>query len=152
MKTYTPKWLTGADLRQVLGDLHATPAQAAKYLQVTERSVWRWLADGSAPFAAMAALWHATPGGRETSALDVGNELVIQRGLTRCAQDAQALADGRLVRLLAISDTGAANDPLADGLQNPNAVFVNVAVGLDFKYDHAVGSGDPKDTIPKIAL
>lgn len=102
-------------LRDLLADLHATPLQAAKHLQVSERTVWRWLKEENAPFAVLAALWHETPRGRETGALDVGNALVIERGLARSLQ---GLADGRMAqlsRLVAISDTGAANDALLVG-------------------------------------
>lgn len=115
MKTYAPKGLHGAMLRPLLDDLHATPAEVAKYLKVTERSVWRWLADDSAPFAVLAALWHESPRGREAGALDVGNELVIQRGLSRSTQDLCNTKTYELARVLAISDTGAANDPLMCG-------------------------------------
>jgi hypothetical protein len=115
MKTYAPKHLTGSMLRELLDLHHATPAQAAKYLRVTERSVWRWLSDGSAPYAVLAALWLESPRGREVAALDVGNELVIVRGSARIAKDAQAVQSAQLARVLAISETGAANDPVMSG-------------------------------------
>ena len=114
MKTHAPKSLSGADLRGLLTDLHATPAQVAKFLKVTERSVWRWLSDESAPYAVLAALWHETPNGRYVTALDVGNELAIVRGLAAAHGAAVERESARLARLLQISDTGAANDPLAD--------------------------------------
>lgn len=119
MKTYAPKGLEGADLRDLLAELVCTPQEAAKFLHVTERSLWRWLADGSAPYAALAALWHETPHGREVSALDVGNELVLTRSGQRIAQEGAARAVVCLARVLAISDTGAANDAL---LQWPGGV------------------------------
>lgn len=115
MKTYAPKGLHGAMLRDLIADLAATPAQVAKHLRVTERSVWRWLADDSAPYAVLAALWHETPKGREVAALDVGNELNIHRGMAQSAGRALANESARLARLVAISDTGAANDPLVSG-------------------------------------
>lgn len=115
MKTYAPKSLRGSDLRDLLDQLVATPAQVAKFLDVTERSVFRWLSDGTAPRAVLFALWHETPHGREVSALDVGNELAITRRVARGAQEAQAVQVQQLARLLAISDTGAANDPLLVG-------------------------------------
>jgi hypothetical protein len=87
----------------------------SKFLRVTERSVWRWLSDDSAPFAVLAALWHETPQGREASHLDVGNALVIERGLARSRGDALAAADGLLARVVAIADFGCANDPLYVG-------------------------------------
>lgn len=115
MKTYAPKGLQGSDLHDLMAELLATPAQVAKYLHVTERSVFRWLADENAPFAVLSALWHETPRGREQAAIDVGNEVVIQRGLARANEAAWQAETGRLARLLAICDTGAANDPFLSG-------------------------------------
>jgi hypothetical protein len=115
MKTYAPKELRGDDLRGLLDDLAASPLQVSKFLRVTERSVWRWLADGSAPYAVLAALWHETPHGRHVVALDVGNELVIVRGLAKSWQSQSTVQAQQLARVLAISDTGAANDPLLAG-------------------------------------
>ena len=115
MKTFAPKGLHGGQLRGLMADLGATPADLAKFLRVTERSVWRWLADGSAPFAVLAALWHECPEGRHATALDVGNELAIYSGLARSRGDALAAESARLARVLSISHTGAANDPLCDG-------------------------------------
>lgn len=115
MKTYAPKGLHGAQLRALLAELQATPLQAAKFLQVTERTVWRWLKEENAPFAVLACLWHETPRGRECGALDVGNALVIERGLARSLQTVVEAKTGQLARLLSISDTGAANDALLVG-------------------------------------
>ena len=115
MKTYAPKSLIGEDLRELIAQLHATPAQVAKFLKVTERSVFRWLADGSAPYAVLACLWHETPRGREAGALDVGNALNIERGLSRSTGYALAHESAKLARLLAICETGAANDPMVTG-------------------------------------
>lgn len=114
LKTYAPR-LTGADLRPLLDELQATPAQASKFLQVTERSVWRWLSENSAPFPVLAALWHETPTGRHVTALDVGNEVTIYRGLSQAHEKAHAQAVATLGRLLAIGDFGAANDPVIQG-------------------------------------
>jgi hypothetical protein len=114
LKTYAPR-LTGADLRALLDELQATPKQAANFLQVTERTLFRWLADNSAPFSVLAALWHETPAGRHVTALDVGNELVINRGLAQAHEKAHAAAVATVGRLLAIGDFGGANDPLFNG-------------------------------------
>jgi len=115
MKTYAPKHLSGSDLRGILNDLHATPPEVAKFLHVTERSIWRWLSDGSAPWPVLALLWHETPRGRESASCDVGNELVIQRTLAKSHGAAGAAMAARMARLVRISDTGAANDPLHTG-------------------------------------
>lgn len=114
MKTYAPKSLWGGDLRAIIAELHATPQDVCKYLRVNERTLRRWLAEDSAPFAVLAALWHETPRGREAAQLDTGNALVIERGLARANGSALAAESARLARLLAICDTGAANDPLCD--------------------------------------
>lgn len=111
MKTYASKTLRGADLRGLLDELVATPAQVAKFLDVTERSVWRWLADGTAPRSVLYALWHETGAGREASMLDAGNLLNLTRSTVQIQAGHLALGDQQLRRLLAISDTGAANDP-----------------------------------------
>lgn len=115
LKTYAPKGLHGAMLRELLDDLQATPADAAKFLRVTERSIWRWLADDSAPFAALAALWHETPTGRHVTALDVGNEVVIYRGLAGAHEKSAEAARAQLAKLVAIGDFGCANDPVMSG-------------------------------------
>lgn len=114
MKTYAPKGLHGAQLRPLLDELHCTPLQAAKFLRVTERTVWRWLAEDGAPWHVLALLWHETETGRMTCNHDVGNALVLARGLSRSFESAHAQEVARLARLVRISDTGAANDPLVD--------------------------------------
>lgn len=115
MKTYAPKSLRGYDLRRIMEEMAATPAQVAKFLEVTERSVWRWLANDSAPRAVLCALWHETARGREVSANDVGFDLQLTRMGERLAIEARTKQAAQLGRLLAISDTGAANDPLVAG-------------------------------------
>jgi hypothetical protein len=119
MKTYAPKGLWGGDLRGLISDMHATQDDICKFLQVGERTLRRWLADDSAPYAVLAALWHETPTGRHQTALDVGNELVIHRGLAAANGDALARESARLARLVAICDTGAMNDPLYTGPSAP---------------------------------
>lgn len=59
----------------------------------------------------LAALWHETPQWRHVTALDVGNELAIVRGLAAAHGEALARESTRLARLPQISDTGSANDP-----------------------------------------
>ena len=105
MKTYAPKSLRGDDLRGLMLDLHADAATIAKFLRVSERTVWRWLADDSAPFAVLASLWHETPHGRHVTSLDVGNELVLAKGLARSLGDQSAARQAQLCRVLAITSS-----------------------------------------------
>jgi hypothetical protein len=123
MKTLTPRDLHGGMLRDILIDLGATPDEAAKYLRVSRRSMFRWLAEGDAPFAVLAALWHETRQGRYAVSLDVGNEAVIYRGLAASQEHARNEAEKRLARLLAICETGAANDAFNNGPSGPGGGF-----------------------------
>lgn len=142
MKTYAPKGLHGAQLRGLLSDMGATPAQAAKYLQVSERTVWRWLSDDSAPFVVLAALWHETPEGRHVTALDVGNEVRIYAGLARAHEGRADGLTSQLGRLLSISDTGAANDALLVG---------PVAAGGVERFEQCVHKPKRKTAPPPVA-
>ena len=99
MKTYTPRGLAGDDLRRLLADLGWLPVDAARYLQVTERSVWRWLADGSAPFAVVALLWHVSPDGVHTVGLDHGNGVMYERGYVRSMEATTARLQAQCHRL-----------------------------------------------------
>ena len=102
-------------LRELITDMGSTPLEISKLLQVTERSVWRWLCDDSAPYAVMLALWHESPRGHYNQETDVGNHNTILRGLARAHEDAHAKETARLSRLVAIGDFGCANDPLING-------------------------------------
>jgi|GEM_PF-3063806 hypothetical protein len=115
--TLAPRWL---DLRELMADIpNATPSTVAKFLDVTERSVWRWLADNSAPRAALLALWYQTKQGQYEVAVHVGNEAMWNAGMARAQTERADAATARLARVLAISDTGAANDPFNDGPSSP---------------------------------
>ena len=96
MKALAPKWI---DLAETLADLGAKPADAAKYLGVTERSVWRWLADGTAPRAVLLALWHLTPAGVQAVATDHGNGLMYERGYVRSMEATTARLQAQCHRL-----------------------------------------------------
>lgn len=142
-KTFAPQWLRGADLRALLDALAMTPAQAAKFLQVTERSVFRWLADDCCPWPVLALLWHESPAGRHECALDLGNEVQVLRGLAGALQAQLAAQAAQLARLLAISDSGAANDALgAVAVAGGLAVFLEGGFQV-VKPNLAYGQVDP---------
>ena len=124
MKTYAPRSLRGHDLRGLLDDLNASTADAARFLDVSERTVWRWLRDENAPYAVLAALWHETPQGRYVTALDVGNELALARAGARLEAERADRLQARLERLMVLAQghgwTGSANDAVR--LDPPRAV------------------------------
>jgi transcriptional regulator with XRE-family HTH domain len=115
MKTFAPKDLHGAQLRLLMESAGLSALETSKFLKVTERSIWRWLADDSAPFAVLATLWHESHFGRETVHRHVTQGMAIERGLSNALRRLVDEEKARMGRLLAISDTGAANDPLLDG-------------------------------------
>ncbi len=112
---FAPRGLCAHDLRALLDQLHATPLDAAKFLDVTERSIWRWLSDGTAPRAALLALWHETPAAREAQENHAAAGVGYDRGLSGALKINLAKEGARLARLVAIADTGAANDALLVG-------------------------------------
>lgn len=95
----------------MIDDLAATPAQVAKALQISESTVYRWLARGAAPRAAELALYWITRWGR--AELDASLEYQARNalGLARCLQENVTQLEYRLARVAAIGDFGAANDP-----------------------------------------
>lgn len=98
-------------LATLVADLtNPTAAELARALGVSERTVWRWLADGG-PQAARLALYWLTPWGWSAHAAEARRRL----------QDWQALAEARRVqldalqarfdRLASLGDFGSANAP-----------------------------------------
>jgi len=112
MKTFAPKKLHSGQLHELLSMLQWSNKDAAKFLHVTERSVYRWLSENSAPYMVLALLWHESPEGRDDCAIDHGNELQIMRSLARSTAEERDIDLQRLAYLLKIGDFGAANDPL----------------------------------------
>ena len=114
-KAYAPKWLHSDHLAGMIDELGCQPKDVAKYLRVTERTVYRWLAEKSCPFACLSALRHETPNGREVTACDVGNELALTRCLARSTADARGEDIARVQYLIGLrGDYGSANDPFDD--------------------------------------
>lgn len=93
MKVFAPKWI---DLAETMADIGIKPPEVAKYLGVTERSVWRWLADGSAPRAVLLALWHITPAGAQAVAVDHANGAMYERGYVRSMEATTARLQAQL--------------------------------------------------------
>lgn len=112
MKTYAPKWLHGSQLRDLMAELCADVPAVAKYLDVSDRTVWRWLELDNAPRAALCALWHETPQGRETSALDTGNALMYSRAQVQNLTAENDKLRRELAHVLMMIDPGCANDVL----------------------------------------
>ena len=92
---------------------HPTPARVAKWLGVSERTVWNYNARGQAPRAAMLALFWLTPWG--DSALDCDRENLVRvlQSLTNAQGHQLSGLRTRIAYLEAIGGFGSANEPVA---------------------------------------
>jgi hypothetical protein len=79
-----PRNLAGSDLAELVHALGG-PASARKVLDVSERTLRRWLADGSCPLGFLRLAWYASPYGREAAEVDIGNELRLVAAQRDCA-------------------------------------------------------------------
>lgn len=105
-----PKFLPPLSL--MLNDLpHNHPRHIAKYLGVTERTVWAWKAAEQAPRPAMLALFWETRWGRSLADAVAYNEAQVHRGLSECLQREVNALRARVAHLEAIGEFGAANAP-----------------------------------------
>ena len=111
--------LAPCELRRILSNIPATPAQVAKWLDVSERSVLRWLAGDCAPRAVLMLLWLCSTEGRYQFNVTMGNELRMTYGQFAAEQLRNDRLQGQMKKLLALADTGAANDPFCTGPSGP---------------------------------
>jgi hypothetical protein len=72
-----PRCLTGADLPTLIAQLGG-PAHTCRLLDVSERTLRRWVADGSCPLGYARLAWYASYG-RDAADLDATNELRLQQ-------------------------------------------------------------------------
>lgn len=99
-------------LAELAGDLaNPTAAELAGALGVSERTVWRWMADGG-PQAARLALYWLTPWGWSAHEAEARRRLADYRALVQAQRaELDALA-ARIDRLAALGDFGSANAPI----------------------------------------
>lgn len=112
MKIYAPKYFAPGSLKIMMRQMFASPETLGKFLEVHPRSVHRWLAEDSAPRPVLVACWYESGPGREAAMIDAGNLLVLTRADVQIKAKALDLGAVQLAYILAISDTGASNDPL----------------------------------------
>lgn len=117
---YMPKNVPS--LRDMLADIgNPKPHEVAKALKVTERTVWRWLSEDSAPHAAMLAIFWLTRWGVSEIDAAAHNAAIYSAGMARCLQDELDDIKARLARISRIGEFGSSNDP-APGVI-PNALL-----------------------------
>lgn len=94
-----------------MDDLAATPASVATALGVSLSTVYRWLAEDSAPRVALLALFWVTRWGLSATDVEAFNLVQVHRGLTQALQDDNRKLRAELVTAGRLGDFGSANDP-----------------------------------------
>lgn len=83
----------------------------AKALDVTERTVQRWIKADKAPRAAMFALFWLTRWGHSAVHCEAHNDAILQASIARNLSDQLKRLQSQLEHVARIADFGAANDP-----------------------------------------
>ena len=83
----------------------------AKSLDVTERTVQRWLKEDKAPRPVMFALYWLTRWGQHAVHCEAHNDAILQASIARNLRDQIERLQAQLEHVGRIADFGAANDP-----------------------------------------
>ncbi len=130
-----------------------TPRQLANAMGVNQRTVYRWMSEGSAPRPVLLALFWLTRWGMQSTDADLFNYATAQRGyavalkdeLSRTQQEVRSLQT-QIERLGRLGDFGSANDP-AHGVTGPGPV--EPALSLTFA---CFELGDPAPHSPAMQV
>lgn len=102
-------------LPDLLADLgHPSAAAVGRALDVTPRTVHRWVSAGHAPRTAELALFWVTSYGWSTHECEARRMLDDWRNLAAARQREADALRRELARVLAVGDFGSANQPLSD--------------------------------------
>lgn len=112
---HAPSNIYGPNLLRMFIDELGGVKRVHKYLGVTERSVWRWLATGRAPRAAVLALYWESKWGRSQIFTDQVNEIRLLYRQVCILQDQYQKAKDIVTGLRAMH-AGSANEPIYDEL------------------------------------
>lgn len=94
-----------------MDDLAASPASVATALGVSLSTVYRWLAEDSAPRVALLALFWVTRWGLSATDVEAFNLVQVHMGLSQALQDDNRKLRAELATAGRIGDFGSANDP-----------------------------------------
>lgn len=108
-----PKNIYGPDIFKIFVDELGGPKRVSKMLDVSERTVWRWLADGRVPKMAVLALYWESRYGRSLIDTDHHTEMVLLRGHIQILEQ-QFTRASHVIQGLRKLDYGTANEPLFD--------------------------------------
>lgn len=108
-----PKNIYGPDVFKIFVHELGGPKRVSKMLDVTERTVWRWLAEDSVPKMAVLALYWESRYGRSLIDTDHHTEMVLLRGHIQILEQ-QFVRATHVINGLKMLSYGTANDPLFD--------------------------------------
>lgn len=108
-----PKNIYGPDVFKIFVYELGGPKRVSKMLDVTERTIRRWFADGSVPKMAVLALYWETRYGRSLIDTDHHAEVVLLRGHIQILEQ-QFVQATHIIHGLRALDYGTANEPLFD--------------------------------------
>lgn len=108
-----PQNLYGSDVFRKFVEELGGPKIVALFLDVTERTVWRWLAEDSVPKMAVLSLYWETKYGRSVIDTDHNFELSLLYGRIRILENQFAKAS-RIIAALNLLNCGTANQPFID--------------------------------------
>lgn len=112
---HAPKDIYGPELLRMFIDELGGPKRVHKYLGISERTVWRWLAAGRAPRAAVLALFWESRWGRSQIFTDQVNEIrLLYRQVCILQEQYQKAKD--IITGLRAMHAGSANEPLFEEL------------------------------------
>lgn len=123
-----PKNIYGPDVFKIFVYELGGPKLVCKMLGVTERTVWRWLAEDSVPKMAVRALYWESRYGRSLIDTDHHTEVVLLRGHIQILQQQFARA-AQVIQGLRALNYGTANEPLFDERGEFNVPDVSIAKG-----------------------
>lgn len=108
-----PKNIYGPDVFKIFVHELGGSKRVCKMLDVTERTVWRWLAEDSVPKMAVLALYWESRYGRSLIDTDHHTEMVLLRGQIQILEK-QFTRAAHVIQGLRALNYGTANEPLFD--------------------------------------
>jgi hypothetical protein len=110
-----PKNVYGPDIFKMFVHELGGPKLVCKMLDVAERTIWRWLAEGSVPKMAVRALYWETQYGRSLIDTDHHNERILMHTRIKILEQ-QFERAARVIAGLKLLNAGTANEPYFDEL------------------------------------
>lgn len=122
MKYLAPRALPA--LSQLLPDLgNPSPREIARYLDVTERTVYRWQATDAPPKAVRLALFWESSYGQSALDAELYNSVAVWKNLSESLNHEAQMLRVRIARLEKIGDFAAANAPYRAPVALPISAF-----------------------------